>query len=890
MRAWIGDWVHFWLGLCVWTLVLLLVVGSAAEVISGEAMKEEAKLVKEEQQLRKALLESVQTQVSSMCGQTDSSVPTIAVRANLSEVLRAFPEKLATSPTVRCHPVPCVAITAESWPHLAEVYAKSDEGVRRIALDVGLSRKENIMTLASASVKSIDDYARPEVFLTTNGKKKFSLNLCGVRVFFTNTQQYVVEVAGHRLGALLEGEGELTLEPTCAKSRRMLVDFVPEPDDPIKVSRVFITCPFKEKKREPRQIKRLRVRVQELKEDAKGESDQQRSESMEKFLGDCIKSVYPLTEEEALQGLAPHVGYEHPMMVVQTEELGVFAFAFAGQRGSETVIVTKPRTRSIASFWESARASRRWTIPDVERYSFDIQWQPEAMRFDVECSLALSRLKAGHDIRFLMNPVCKVQRCLIDGKKAQFAQRKCAQEEKVAMSLSSGLILDGIEGFLEIARPSRLGKATDVDLTVEYSIDYGNTSATDSLGAEYLFEDAVVLHGDVVRWFPCVGFATRAPMRTRIEVPAGFMGVAMGNSETKEVKAGAEVYTYDADFPVLMPAFVVGKFTEFADKAERGDKQHRPDISLLSSGNECGAERWLDGLGTTVHWAQKYCGEFPYERLCFVTMPGNRSWATMMVFPDSYLERKAPDFWLLSHEVSHQWWGNAAGTLNMDDQWMVEGAATYFSFLWSEDLNMRDPGVVSFKRLAAWIRTFESPPPISAGFRLGQRLGVLFYVKGAYMFEMLRMATNNDRHFFATLKQYQAEAQKVGLTEAGLKAAFEKAIGHDLSGLFRLYVHKGDLPGVLVEVTDVTTEGNRATVSISAQITPGGYALPYPIDVYPKSGQAPHRGVIFIGPDFGDYKLQVPFADVSRIVGNPEAMLLVASPDQEDVELYVAPE
>ena len=458
------------------------------------------------------------------------------------------------------------------------------------------------------------------------------------------------------------------------------------------------------------------------------------------------------------------------------------------------------------------------------------------------------------------------------------------------MSLLSGLNPAGVHVFLEIARPSGLDKATATDLTIEYSIDYGNTSATDSLGAAYFLDDAVVLHGDATTWFPCVAWSTRAPMRTRIEVPAGFMGIAIGKSEGKVVEGESEVFAYDADFPVLMPAFVVGKFKEITDDTKRLDELKRPVISMLSSGQECLAQRYLDTVGTMVDWAMKYCGDFPYDELRLVTMPGNRSWATMMVFPNSCLERRGPDFWLMSHEVSHQWWGNAAGTLNMDDQWMVEGSATYFAFLCIEDLNMYISHAALFKRRAGWIRKFEAPPPISTGFRLSQDLRMLFYFKGAYVFEMLRMATNNDRHFFATLKQYQQDAQKTGLTEPGLKSFFEKATGHDLSGLFRLYVHKGDLPGVQVEVTDVAAKGNHATISLSAQITPGGYALPYPIDVYPKSGQAPHRAVVFIGPDFGDYKIEVPFSDVSRIVGNPDAMLLVADADQEDVQLYVAPE
>ncbi|MCD6326854.1 hypothetical protein J7M28_04805 [bacterium] len=166
-------------------------------------------------------------------------------------------------------------------------------------------------------MKSIDDYGSPTASCAANDGGLLSLNLCGVALSLKTARTYVVDVGGHRLGELFEGQGELSLKPTSAESRRMLVDFVPEPDKPIKVSRVFITCPFKEKMREPQQIKRLRLRVQELKEEPRGESDQQASESIGEFLGDCVKSVYPLTEEEALQGLAPHAGYEHPMLVVR---------------------------------------------------------------------------------------------------------------------------------------------------------------------------------------------------------------------------------------------------------------------------------------------------------------------------------------------------------------------------------------------------------------------------------------------------------------------------------------------------------------------------------------------------------------------------------------------
>ncbi len=876
---------------CLVFALIVVFIGMMASVSAFADDPADAKPVAQtEQFLKSAFIKSLQDEVDGICKQMFCEPPSVSVTADLTKVLRALPEKLATSPTVRCHRVPCIAITAESWPHLMEVYAKSDDGVRRIALEVGLSRKEDAMTLASASVKSTDDYGRPTISLAADGKRKFSLNLCGVRVSLKTAQACVVDVAGRRLGALFEGEGQLTLEPTCAKSRRMLVDFVPNPDEPIKVSRVFISCPFKEKRREPRQIKRLRLRVRELKKQPKGESDQQITESMTEFLGDCVKSVYPLTEEQALQGLAPHAGYEYPLVVVQTEELGAFGFCFAGERGSEAVMMTSPRTGAPVSYWESSGTQHEWIIPDAERYAFHIAWNPDALSLAVNCNVAVSRLERGRDIRFMLNSACKVKSCQVNGKKVSFAQGKLALDDSIASALSCGYHPMFIDGYLQLSSPKALAAGGETDVSIEYSIDYRDSSVIETLGEGYFCVDGLSMDGHD-QWFPFTRWKSEAPwaggMTFEIEVPTGFTAIAQGDPESPEIKKNTTIWRYTADFPTTLPSLAIGKFEEFVDD------EFEPELAVFTRSGEVVGRRWLDALSLVVAWAEKYCGKYPYKRFAMVeTTPGDlssTSWPMMLTM--SYMVNPTHLWWQLSHEVSHQWWGDAARMLDIDDVWLHEGTAVYFNMLFNEDLNMRKPGVKSFKRAAAWARTFEAAPPISAGFRMGQRCGaILFSIKGAYLYHILRTATNNDRHFFATLKQFQQESQKVGLTEAGLKRLFEKAIGHDLSGLFRLYVHTGDLPGVLVKVTDVTTKGKRATVSLSAQITPGGYALPYPIDVYPKSGQAPHRAVIFIGPDFGDYKLDVPFADVSRIVGNPDAMLLVAQPEQEDMELYSASE
>lgn len=843
-----------------------------------------------EQLLRSAIVKSVEGEVAGICKDMFREPPSVSVTADLSEVLRAFPENLATSPTVRCHRVPCIAITSDNWAHLADVYAKSDEGVRRIALEVNLSKEEDAMTVASASVKSVDDYACPRVSPAMNGKQKFKFNLCGVRLSLEPSQTYVVDIGARRLGVVFDGGGELKLEPTCAKSLRMLGDFVPEPDRPITVSRVFITCPFEEQNREPRQVKRIRRLVGKLNKTTISESSHKTTEAMERFLGDCVKSAYPTTDEDALQGQAPLVGYEHPMLVVQTEELGTFGFCFAGERGSETVMMTSPWTCAPVSYWESRGRKHEWAIPCAEEYAFHVTWHPERRRVDVECDVVLSGVDSGRDIRFILSPGCKVRSCKVNGKKTPFAQGPFSMEESIASALLCNYHPMFIQGLLQLSPPKGQITGGEANASIEYSIDYEGAPAIEEFDAGLFCTDMLSFNGHC-QWFPFTQFKSKPRRVTKttyeIEVPTGFTAVAQGNPQPAETKNDVTIWRYVADFPTVIPSLSIGRFEEFTDDA------FEPKLASYTRLGETVGRRWVEALGMAVAWAEKYCGKYPYKRFAVVeATPGDNgsiSWATMLTATCCMMDPLWL-WWTLSHEVTHQWWGDAATMLDIDDVWLHEGAATYFSMLFNEDLHMRNPGVPSFSKAAAFVKRFGPSPPISAGFRMGERFGKVFYGKGCCVFNMLRMATNNDRHFFATLKQFQQASQKTGLTEAGLKAAFEKAIGHDLSDFFRLYVHTGDLPGVQAAVTDVRMEGDQATISLSAQITPGGYQLPYPIDVFRKSGLAPHREVIFIGPDAGEYEFEVPFADISRIVGNPDAMLLVADAEQEDVELYIAPE
>src|SRR5690606_20657329 len=49
---------------------------------------------------------------------------------------------------------------------------------------------------------------------------------------------------------------------------------------------------------------------------------------------------------------------------------------------------------------------------------------------------------------------------------------------------------------------------------------------------------------------------------------------------------------------------------------------------------------------------------------------------------DPVVFEEAPDLFL-AHEIAHQWWGQAVGGASYHDQWISEGFAQYFAWLYS---------------------------------------------------------------------------------------------------------------------------------------------------------------------------------------------------------------
>lgn len=186
-------------------------------------------------------------------------------------------------------------------------------------------------------------------------------------------------------------------------------------------------------------------------------------------------------------------------------------------------------------------------------------------------------------------------------------------------------------------------------------------------------------------------------------------------------------------------------------------------------------------------------GEHAFEKNGFATLNNQFVWGGM---ENQTLTSLCPNCWsenLISHEFSHQWFGDMITCGTWADIWMNEGFATYCEALWYEytggpssyksdilgDASQylgSNPGWPMYN--ASWATT---TPPTSTLFNTA-----VTYSKGACVLHMLRY-TLGDSLFFAVLKSYATDAVNFRLGNvitADFIAKVSQVAGQDMSWFF----------------------------------------------------------------------------------------------------------
>lgn len=212
----------------------------------------------------------------------------------------------------------------------------------------------------------------------------------------------------------------------------------------------------------------------------------------------------------------------------------------------------------------------------------------------------------------------------------------------------------------------------------------------------------------------------------------------------------------------------------------------------------------LDPLTQSVfEFYTSHVGPYSYEKLAHVEAAGGGG-ATEPATTIFYYT----GFGAATHEMAHQWFGNAVTEADWDDVWLSEGFATYFNLLYTEHQQGRDAFLngVRRSRKAAMEYALAHPADTVVHNNLRNDSEVFsnstqIYQGGAMVLHTLRGLLGDDK-FWAGIRLYSSRFRNASATTNDFRHAMEDAChaagdcssdNEDLSWFFREWLNHGGI-------------------------------------------------------------------------------------------------
>lgn len=157
--------------------------------------------------------------------------------------------------------------------------------------------------------------------------------------------------------------------------------------------------------------------------------------------------------------------------------------------------------------------------------------------------------------------------------------------------------------------------------------------------------------------------------------------------------------------------------------------------------------------------------------------------------------------YVITHEIAHQWFGNAVTEYHWNDVWLSEGFATYYTLLFREHHYGHDNFMQGLLQSRESVRNFYAETDYDFALvrpyieDLNNVSGGMMYQKGAWILHMLRRNLGEEV-YHEGIRTYYAEYMNKNAQTADLRRHLEEASGKDLKQYFDQWLFQGGIPTV----------------------------------------------------------------------------------------------
>ncbi|HYL82655.1 MAG TPA: M1 family aminopeptidase [Candidatus Angelobacter sp.] len=179
-----------------------------------------------------------------------------------------------------------------------------------------------------------------------------------------------------------------------------------------------------------------------------------------------------------------------------------------------------------------------------------------------------------------------------------------------------------------------------------------------------------------------------------------------------------------------------------------------------------------------------------------------------MVYAELAAEKAEAADGLISHEMTHQWFGDLVTCKDWTNTWLNEGFATFGASLWEEHFYGTDASSYRYWRdRNTWMQSKElyPIPIVTRDINDSVEYEGNVYDKAGWVIQMLREQLG-DEAFFAALKHYLETYRLQNVVTADLAKAMEESSGTNVDQFFDQWIYGAGAPRFVVRSTYVDAE------------------------------------------------------------------------------------
>jgi aminopeptidase N len=418
---------------------------------------------------------------------------------------------------------------------------------------------------------------------------------------------------------------------------------------------------------------------------------------------------------------------------------------------------------------------------DVSHYDIRLRYQPATDRLSGTTTVVG---RATQDLSsFNLDFLLDVRSVLVDGRPAGFARQ--GDHELVVTP----------------ARPLRRGHPMTVRVT------YSDTPST-KVGAGFTVwtrtPDGALAVGEPEAawwWFPSNDHPSdKASFDISVAVPEGVEAISNGTMPRPPApeRPGWTRWTWHEAKPMTTYAalLAIGQYDVESSRTPSGRPAIYAYSRLLTSELAAAARASVSRTTEIIAWESTLFGPYPFEAQGgVVTPPDALPYAlenqTRPTYGTRYFRRGANPY-VVVHENSHQWFGDAVSLARWQDIWLNEGFAVYAEWLWSEHVGNGTAQEMFDSLYGAFGDDDElwKVPPGDPGQPV---ITPEVYLRGPMTVHQLRV-TVGDAAFFRILRTWVAEHRYGNADTAQFIALAERISGRDLEALFQAWLYTPSKP------------------------------------------------------------------------------------------------